>query len=186
MSQSFYDLSVADLQRAQIPSDTISRIVAQYAQASQAGQFGVNIGYDSKLEPIALLAYLIKINQRDSVRYNVYSYKVPGGTSAVNPARIAQVLPQNPNRKILIIQINNSASPTNSAQHLLFQEESLIPRLLNAQATAIYKSRGININKTDATTKMRPFWFTPGITDAVSILCSTWFATGTGLIIEGV
>lgn len=190
MDQSFYDLSTADLQRAAIPKEVISRIITKYVQAAQAAAGGaVNVDYNDNLEVTALLAQLVKNNARAAVKYNIFPFSFVGGADVNNPASILQILPENPNRKFLAVQINNGSVVTNTTYYMLFEEASITPQILDSNTYVNYTTRAMNITPSSpAGADIRePYFFSPAPTNAISII---GFAEGVenaeGLIIEGV
>ncbi len=86
--QNPYDLATADLAKAQIPIETLSRMLVPIAQAG--GAYDPNVGQ--------LLAAIALNQQRANTRYRVYPYSVANGFSQ-------QILGENTKRNALLISV---------------------------------------------------------------------------------
>ncbi len=108
-SQTGYDLSVADLQNADIPSDVVRRVIGNsMSQAQIPGGTGMP-------DISGLLAAILQTQQRASAKYRIYPFNVASGFSQ-------QILPENVDRVSLVL-----ASLTAGGAGFLFDQGALTP-----------------------------------------------------------
>lgn len=174
MDQSFYDLSTADLQKAAVSSDTLGRMILQYTQQNQ-----ITPG-DNTSAITALLAQLIKNNQRSTVRYSAYPFSIP--IDATFDKAMIQLLPDNPNRKFLIIQRASFGTGNNNNMRVLFQQTNSNLQYIDNSAfkalipSALLLPPGVTI-----------FTMEPAPINPISILVDgTLGSAAHGIVIEGV
>lgn len=132
-SQPGPDFSAADLKRVGIGPEDAGRILAQYIQDG-------NIS-----DPSALLAALLKSQVRANCRYMVYPFSIGAVIG------IQQVLPENPLRQTLILNvIQNVDTATPTERGFLFEPGPIAFQGLTAQDAVVYIARALNIDTVDS------------------------------------
>lgn len=199
MDQNILQVGQADLQRSAVSSDLIGRIVSRYTQTpvSQGGAADGVPQFGSDLEIAALLASIAKDQTPKNCRYTSYSLNFTVNNSGI----IYQVLPQNLNRKFLIVQsmptFNAATGQSSNAAvfdtRVLFEESQTTITPINFAQLAAYFSRSISTVGGNAGGFFGVFARTfenPVPTSAISIVAGgTTAGVATGgqvVVIEGV
>lgn len=170
------DLSAADLQRVGIGPEDAGRIIMQYVQQQ------------AENDPVALLAALLKSQVSANCRYIVYPFNITGATG------IQQVVPENPLRKTLLINIRDTQDTAVAFNRgFLFQPGPLQFTALGALELLQYLRIALNTDATNSfilpglatTPGIKVFQFRPPPTNPITVVTRS----GTrfrGVIVEGI
>lgn len=166
MNQSIMDVGYADLQRAAISPDALGRMIMQSNQSLQ--------NEDSGSTEIGLLAMLVKNNKVANCRYTAY----PFSTFMVNS--LIQILPENLNRKMLIVQFT-----TGNDTRILFEQGPNEKQFLSQDQYNAMIPRSLEVQSISASNTPGFLVLSPTPTQPISILGNDLFNEVSGVIIEG-